>query len=87
MTIRIVTDSSCDLPDAVAAEHHIRIVPLTIRFGDEEFLDREELSTTRTGMTSATARAASSALCIVADSALESDTTTMPDAPSLCSSR
>jgi DegV family protein with EDD domain len=45
MTIRIVTDSSCDLPDAVAAEHHIRIVPLTIRFGDEEFLDREELST------------------------------------------
>jgi DegV family protein with EDD domain len=45
MTIRIVTDSSCDLPDAVAAEHGIRIVPLTIRFGDEEFLDREELST------------------------------------------
>jgi len=45
MIIRIVTDSSCDLPDAVAAEHHIRIVPLTIRFGDEEFLDREELST------------------------------------------
>lgn len=45
MTIRIVTDSSCDLPDAVAREHGIRIVPLTIRFGDEEFLDREELST------------------------------------------
>jgi len=43
--IRIVTDSSCDLPDAVAKEYGIRIVPLTIRFGDEEFLDREELST------------------------------------------
>ena len=43
--IRIVTDSSCDLPDAVAREHGIRIVPLTIRFGDEEFLDRDELST------------------------------------------
>jgi DegV family protein with EDD domain len=43
--IRIVTDSSCDLPDAVAEEHGIRIVPLTIRFGAEEFLDREELST------------------------------------------
>ena len=45
MTIRIVTDSSCDLPDSVAKEHGIRIVPLTIRFGAEEFLDREELST------------------------------------------
>src|SRR5262245_19865873 len=45
MTIRIVTDSSCDLPEAVASEHGIRIVPLTIRFGDEEFLDRDELST------------------------------------------
>ena len=43
--IRIVTDSSCDLPEAVAREHGIRIVPLTIRFGDEEFLDRDELST------------------------------------------
>ena len=43
--IRIVTDSSCDLPDAVAKQHGIRIVPLTIRFGAEEFLDREELST------------------------------------------
>ena len=43
--IRIVTDSSCDLPDSVAKEHGIRIVPLTIRFGAEEFLDREELST------------------------------------------
>ena len=29
----------------LAKEHGIRIVPLTIRFGDEEFLDREELST------------------------------------------
>jgi len=45
VSIRIVTDSSCDLPDEVAAEHGIRIVPLSIRFGDEEFIDREELST------------------------------------------
>jgi DegV family protein with EDD domain len=44
MSIRIVTDSSCDLPDAVVAEHGIRIVPLTIRFGAEEFLDRYELT-------------------------------------------
>ena len=34
MTIRIVTDSACDLPDALAQELGIDIVPLTIRFGD-----------------------------------------------------
>jgi DegV family protein with EDD domain len=45
VTVRIVTDSSCDLPEDVAVGHGIRIVPLTIRFGAEEFLDREELST------------------------------------------
>jgi DegV family protein with EDD domain len=42
--IRIVTDSSCDLPEAVVAEHGIRVVPLSIRFGDEEFVDREQLT-------------------------------------------
>ena len=42
--IRIVTDSSCDLPPALEAEHHITIVPLTIRFGDQEFVDRRDLT-------------------------------------------
>lgn len=42
--IRIITDSSCDLPEAVVAEHRITIVPLTIRFGDDALVDREELS-------------------------------------------
>jgi len=42
--IRIVTDSACDLPDATAAEHNIDIVPLTIRFGDTEFVDRSDLT-------------------------------------------
>ncbi|HSM64711.1 MAG TPA: DegV family protein [Ilumatobacteraceae bacterium] len=41
----IVTDSACDLPAAVADELGIVIVPLTIRFGDEEFVDRSELTT------------------------------------------
>jgi DegV family protein with EDD domain len=45
VSIRIVTDSSCDLPEDVVTEHGIRVVPLSIRFGDEEFIDREELST------------------------------------------
>jgi len=45
VSVRIVTDSSCDLPEEVVQAHRIRVVPLTIRFGDEEFIDREELST------------------------------------------
>ena len=45
MTIRIVTDSACDLSDAELAEWGIGMVPLSIRFGDEEFTDRTQLST------------------------------------------
>ncbi len=44
MTVGIVTDSSCDLRGPEVAELGIEIVPLTIRFGDDEFVDREELS-------------------------------------------
>jgi DegV family protein with EDD domain len=44
VSIRVVTDSACDLPQAVVDEHAITIVPLTIRFGSDEFVDREELS-------------------------------------------
>ena len=43
--VGIVTDSSCDLPDEVAHAAGIEIVPLSIRFGDDELIDREELST------------------------------------------
>jgi len=42
--VRVVTDSACDLPDEVAAELGIVIVPLTIRFGADEFVDRRDLS-------------------------------------------
>jgi DegV family protein with EDD domain len=42
--IQVVTDSACDLPPALAEELGVRVVPLTIRFGDEELVDREELS-------------------------------------------
>lgn len=41
--IRIVTDSSSDLPQDLIDEHAIEVVPLTIRFGDEHFVDRVEL--------------------------------------------
>src|SRR5690606_39247864 len=42
--IKIVTDSACDLPQALVDEYGITVVPLTIRFGDEELVDREQLS-------------------------------------------
>src|SRR5436305_15255655 len=41
---RVVTDSSCDLPADLAAELDVEIVPLTIRFGNEELVDRRDLS-------------------------------------------
>ncbi len=44
MTVRIVTDSSCDLSAADIERHQITVVPLTIRFGDEEFTDGVGLS-------------------------------------------
>ena len=44
MTIRIVTDSTCDLPEEIAAQHGITIVPLYINFGGESYLDRIDLS-------------------------------------------
>jgi DegV family protein with EDD domain len=43
--IGIVTDSSCDLPADLAERAGIEIVPLSIRFGDEELVDREQLTT------------------------------------------
>jgi fatty acid kinase fatty acid binding subunit len=42
--VRIVTDSACDLPPELAERYGIIVVPLTIRFGDEELLDRRDLS-------------------------------------------
>ena len=42
--IRIVTDSACDLPPALAEQNDIDIVPLTIRFGAEELVDRRDLT-------------------------------------------
>ncbi len=44
MAVAVVTDSSCDLPAELVAEHHIEVVPLSIRFGDEELVDRVDLT-------------------------------------------
>ncbi len=44
MGVRVVTDSACDLPQSLVDELDIEVVPLTIRFGSEELVDREQLS-------------------------------------------
>ncbi len=44
MAVRIVTDSACDLPEAICEDLGVEVVPLTIRFGTREFVDRKELS-------------------------------------------
>jgi DegV family protein with EDD domain len=42
--VHIVTDSSCDLTLAETDAHDIGVVPLSIRFGPDEYIDREQLS-------------------------------------------
>ena len=43
--VRVVTDSACDLPQELADQLGIEIVPLSIRFGETELIDREQLGT------------------------------------------
>jgi len=43
MNVRIVTDSACDLRGGEVDELNIEVVPLSIRFGDDEYTDHEEL--------------------------------------------
>ena len=47
MTVRIVTDSSCDLPQHMADDRKITIVPLSVRFGDTEYIDRTDITTSQ----------------------------------------
>lgn len=44
MTVRIVTDSASDLCSDEVTELGIEVVPLSIRFGENEYIDREELT-------------------------------------------
>lgn len=44
MAVRIVTDSTCDLPAALVEAHGITVVPLTVFFDDEALLDGAEIS-------------------------------------------
>jgi len=44
MTIRIVTDSTCDIPIALIKKHDISVIPLFINVGDLQFRDGIDLS-------------------------------------------
>lgn len=44
MTIRIVTDSACDVPPDIAEKMGITIVPVYINIGDQSYLDGVDLS-------------------------------------------
>ena len=44
MTVRVVTDSSCDLPAELVQELGITVVPLYVRFGEEVYRDRVDIS-------------------------------------------
>jgi len=46
MTLRIVTDSTCDLPQAVVEAHHIKIVPIFVNVGSQSFRDGIDLTRT-----------------------------------------
>ena len=43
-SVRIVTDSACDLEEALTERWGITVVPLIITFGDTPLVDREDLS-------------------------------------------
>ena len=44
MAVKIVTDSSADLPAQIAQELGITVVPLYVRFGEEVYRDRVDIS-------------------------------------------
>lgn len=44
MTIRIVTDSTCDLSPEVISEHNITVVPLYVNFADHSYRDGVDLT-------------------------------------------
>src|SRR5512146_257473 len=44
MTIRVVTDSTCDLPPEVIKEHGITVIPVLIHVGSQDYRDGIDLS-------------------------------------------
>ncbi len=45
--IALVTDSACDLPAEILEDHQVHVMPLHVRVGEVEYLDRRTLSPDR----------------------------------------
>jgi DegV family protein with EDD domain len=43
VAVRLVTDSTCDIPPDLCGRYGVTVVPLTVHFGDESFRDRIDL--------------------------------------------
>ncbi|HHV50955.1 MAG TPA: DegV family protein [Candidatus Avimonas sp.] len=44
MAVRIITDSSCDHPFSIQKEWDIKIMPFKVIFGDDEYVDGQDLT-------------------------------------------
>ncbi len=44
MTIGILTDSTCDLPDSIIKDYNIEFIPLTVRIGNRQYKDKIEIT-------------------------------------------
>ncbi|HWQ45567.1 MAG TPA: DegV family protein, partial [Longilinea sp.] len=44
MSIRIVTDSTCDLPPEIIREYDITVIPMFINMNQKSYLDGVEIS-------------------------------------------
>ena len=45
MKIKLLVDSTCDLPVSFLEENDIDIIPLIVTFGEEQFYDIKEINT------------------------------------------
>ncbi len=43
MSIKIISDSACDLPEDIIEENDIEVIPFHVLFGDDDYLDRETI--------------------------------------------
>ncbi len=43
MSIKLIVDSSADMPDYFIEKYDIKVVPLSIKFGDKEYADKVDL--------------------------------------------
>ena len=43
MSIRIVCDSTCDLPDEMLVKYNFHMIPFTVLLGNQSYIDRKEI--------------------------------------------